>query len=177
MSRQFCSKRNHSLSCQTPESLSCQTSALQLIKSKYPPLTRPPTRTSSRPQHAPFPPNTPTNKNSCRLPIGNFQFSVILKRGDFLDSLHLEFCRVTKKTKAFFLFSKTKLGFKGCEIKNLGKKRMNQRYRITRGTFGLINLEIQVVFFLWISAKSTCFYGNALKNVRNHHDAQEQGIR
>ena len=112
----------HSLSCQTPESLSCQTSALQLIKSKYPPLTRPPTRTSSRPQHAPFPPNTPTNKNSCRLPIGNFQFSVILKRGDFLDSLHLEFCRATKKRKPFFLFSKTKLGFKGCEIKNLGKK-------------------------------------------------------
>lgn len=54
---------------------------------------------------------------------------------------------------------------------------MNQRYRIIRGTFGLINVEIQVVFFLWISAKSTCFYGNALKNVRNYHDAQEQGIR
>ena len=54
---------------------------------------------------------------------------------------------------------------------------MNQRYSINRGTFGLINLEIQVVFFLWISAKSTCFYGNALKNVRTQHDAQEQGIR
>lgn len=122
VSRHFCSKRNHSLSCQTPESLSCQTSVLQLIKSKYPPLTRPPTRTSSRPQHAPFPPNIPTNKNSCRLPIGNFQFSVILYRGDFLDSLHLEFCRATKKKRKPFFVFEDKVRIQRLRDKEFGRK-------------------------------------------------------